>query len=139
MEIGRSDRMADDTPMSEPARRSHKDLVLWQKAMDLAALVYETSSGLPRSELFGLVSQLRRAGASIPSNIAEGSARRSTKEFLHFLHVARGSMAELETQVLLARRIGYLPESRAAELERSIDDVGRILSAVITGLRRRLG
>jgi len=131
--------MADDIPMSEPARRSHKDLVLWQKAMDLAALVYETSSGLPRSELFGLVSQLRRAGASIPSNIAEGSARRSTKEFLHFLHVARGSMAELETQVLLARRIGYLPESRATQLERSVDDVGRILSAVITGLRRRLG
>jgi four helix bundle protein len=82
---------------------------------------------------------MRRAGASIPSNVAEGSARRSTKEFLHFLHVARGSMAELETQVSLAKRIGYLPENQAAELKHCIDDVGRILSTAITGLRRRQG
>jgi four helix bundle protein len=132
-------RSADDIWMSEPARSSYKDLILWQRAMDLAVQVYKSTSGLPRTELFGLVSQMRRAGASIPSNIAEGSARRSTKEFLHFLHIARGSMAELETQVLLAQRIGYLPESPAAELRHCIDDVGRILSAVITGLRRRLG
>jgi four helix bundle protein len=139
MGIARFVRRADDIWMSEPARRSHEDLILWQRAMDLAVQVYKATSGLPRTELFGLVSQMRRAGASIPSNIAEGSARRSTKEFLHFLHIARGSMAELETQVLLAQRIGYLPESRAAELRHCIGDVGRILSAVITGLRRRLG
>jgi len=125
--------------MNQPARLSHKDLILWQKAMDLASLVYLASLELPKTELFGLTSQLRRAGTSIPSNIAEGSARRSTKEFLYFLHVARGSMAELETQVLLAHKIGYFSEIRALELQESIDDVGRILSAVIAGLRRRLG
>jgi four helix bundle protein len=125
--------------MNKPDRRCHKDLILWQKAMDLTALVYQASFELPKAELFGLTSQLRRAGTSIPSNIAEGSARRSTREFLYFLHVARGSMSELETQVLLAGRVGYLSSSSVAELQSSIDDVGRILSSVITGLRRRLG
>jgi four helix bundle protein len=134
-----ADRRRDDLQVNQPARISHKDLILWQKAMDLASLVYLASLELPKTELFGLTSQLRRAGTSIPSNIAEGSARRSTKEFLYFLHVARGSMAELETQVLLAHKIGYFSESRAMELQRSIDDVGRILSSVIAGLRRRLG
>jgi four helix bundle protein len=133
------DRRRDDLQMNQPSRLSHKDLILWQKAMDLASLVYLASGELPKSELFGLTSQLRRAGTSIPSNIAEGSARRSTKEFLYFLHVARGSMAELETQVLLAHKTGHFAESRAIELQRSIDDVGRILSSVIAGLRRRLG
>jgi four helix bundle protein len=133
------DRRRDDLQMNQPARLSHKDLILWQKAMDLASLVYLASLELPKTELFGLTSQLRRAGTSIPSNIAEGSARRSTKESLYFLHVARGSMAELETQVLLAHKIGYFSEIRALELQESIDDVGRILSAVIAGLRRRLG
>ncbi len=137
--MSRGDRRRDDLQMNQPSRLSHKDLILWQKAMDLASLVYLASLELPKTELFGLTSQLRRAGTSIPSNIAEGSARRSTKEFLYFLHVARGSMAELETQVLLAHKIGYFAESRAIELQRSIDDVGRILSSVIAGLRRRLG
>jgi hypothetical protein len=103
-------RGADDIWMSEPARRSHEDLILWQRAMDLAEQVYKATSGLPRTELFGLVSQMRRAGAYTPSN-----------------------------HVPVAQRIGYLPESPAAELRHCIDDVGRILSAVISGLRRRLG
>jgi four helix bundle protein len=86
-----------------------------------------------------LVSQLRRAATSVPSNIAEGYARRSTKEFINFLHVARGSKAELETQLLLAQRVVYLPESEVTDLQDRIDEVGRILHAVVAGLRRRPG
>ena len=124
---------------SELSRLSHKDLILWQKAMDLAVRVYQVSTAIPKSELFGLVSQLRRAGTSVPSNIAEGSARKSTKEFIYFLRVARGSMAELETQLLLAQRVGYLPESEVADMQLLIDEVGRILNTVVAGLYRRLG
>jgi len=118
---------------------SHKDLILWRKAMDLAVLVHQCCTALPRSEIYGLVSQLRRASTSVPSNIAEGYARRSTKEFINFLHVARGSMAELETQLLLAQRVVYLPESEVTDLQDRIDEVGRILHAVVAGLRRRPG
>jgi four helix bundle protein len=125
--------------MERLSRLSHKDLILWQKAMDLAVRVHQISTAFPKGELFGLVSQLRRAGASIPSNIAEGSARQSTKEFIYFLRVSRGSMAELETQLLLAQRIGYLSESEVAGLQLLIDEVGRILNTVVAGLRRRLG
>jgi four helix bundle protein len=125
--------------VEQQLRRCHNDLVLWQKSMDLAVLVYRTSAALPKQEMFGLVSQLRRAATSIPSNIAEGSARKSTREFIQFLHIARGSMAELETQLQLAQRIGYLSAIEADGAQRSIDEVGRILSAVITGLNRKLG
>jgi four helix bundle protein len=89
-------------------RDSHKDLLLWRKSMDLAVAIHRVSRSLPRAEMFGLVAQLNRAAVSVPSNIAEGSARRTTKEFVAFLHVARGSLAEVETQLMLARRVGYL-------------------------------
>ena len=124
--------------MEQLSRLNHKDLILWQKAMDLAVVVHESCTTLPRSETYGLVSQLRRAATSIPSNIAEGYARRSKKEYIYFLHVTRGSMAELETQLLLAQRVGYLPESEAADLQVRIDEVGRILHAIVSGLHRRL-
>ena len=79
--------------MTEGRRRNHKDLILWQKAMVLAGEVHKLTSALPRHELFGLSSQIRRSAVSIPSNIAEGAARRSTREFINFLHIARGSFA----------------------------------------------
>ena len=123
--------------MKEGRRRNHKDLILWQKAMALAVDVHRLSKLLPRDELFGLTSQLRRAAVSIPSNIAEGAARRSTREFIHFLHIARGSFAELETQLRLACQIGYLTDSALAPVLGRLDEVGRLLNAVISGLRRR--
>jgi len=125
--------------MEQQSRNSHKDLILWQKALDLAVAVHEASAAFPKSEMFGLVSQIRRAAVSIPSNIAEGSARRSTREFIAFLHIARGSMAEVETQLLLAQRVGYVGNERLTVLQLRLDEVGRIMNAVITGLRRRLG
>jgi len=125
--------------MEQLSRLDHKDLILWRKAMDLAVLVHQSCTTLPRSETYGLVSQLRRAVTSIPSNIAEGSARRFTKEYIYFLRVARGSLAELETQLLLAQRVGYLPADEVADLQVRIDEVGRILHSVVAGLHRRLG
>ena len=105
--------------------------------MALATTVHQLTGSLPRHELFGLSSQLRRAAISIPSNIAEGTARRSTREFLAFLHIARGSLAELETQLLLAEKIGYLAENALLTVWPSVHEVGRLLNAVIRGLRRR--
>ena len=125
--------------MGQQSRNSHKDLILWQKALDLAVAVHEATAAFPKSEMFGLVSQIQRAAVSIPSNIAEGSARRSTREFIAFLHIARGSMAEVETQLLLAQRVGYVGNERLTVLQLRLDKVGRIMNAVITGLRRRLG
>src|ERR1700752_2982669 len=93
--------------------QSYRDLVAWKKAMALARLVYEVTSGFPKSETFGLMSQMRRAAVSIPSNIAEGQARHSKREFTHFLRNTRGSLAELETQTLLSKDLGYLTEDQA--------------------------
>ena len=105
--------------------------------MALATTVHRLTGTLPRHELFGLSSQLRRAAISIPSNIAEGTARRSTREFLAFLHIARGSFAELETQLLLAEKIGYVDAQDLSAIWPQLHEVGRLLNAVIRGLRRR--
>jgi four helix bundle protein len=116
---------------------SHKDLVVWQKALALAVEIYLLTERFPRAERFGLVAQMRRATVSIPSNIAEGSARRTTRDFAAFLHVARGSLAELETQLLLAGQIGYLGQMQLESTLPKLGEVGRLLTAVIAGLRRR--
>jgi len=123
--------------MEDGRRRDYRDLILWQRAMDLAAEVHLAALKLPRHELFGLASQARRAAVSVPSNIAEGSGRRTTREFLAFLHIARGSLSELRTQLILMQRIGYVTESELARAMGLADEVGRLLNAVIRGLRRR--
>jgi four helix bundle protein len=91
--------------------QTHKDLEVWKKAMELATEVYKLTACFPKEEVYGLTSQLKRTAVSIPSNIAEGAARNSRKEFLQFLHIALGSIAELETQLLLAGEIGFLADS----------------------------
>ncbi|MDQ1243559.1 MAG: hypothetical protein QG550_2812 [Pseudomonadota bacterium] len=115
----------------------HRDLLVWQKAMRLAVNVHRATATFPRSELFGLTSQLRRAAISIPSNLAERSARRTTPDFLAFVHIARGSQAELDTQLRLARDFGYLSEATFSDLQLHTEEIGRLLTAVISGLRRR--
>jgi four helix bundle protein len=107
--------------------------------MRLAVDVHRATAIFPRSELFGLTSQLRRAAISIPSSLAEVSARRTTPDFLAFVHVARGSQAELDTQLRLARDFGYLSEAAFTELQQHTEEIGRLLTAVITGLPRRQG
>ncbi len=89
---------------------NHKHLQAWKLGIDFVVLVYELSSHFPKHELHGLTNQIRRAAVSIPSNIAEGSARNSTKEFTQYLHIALGSLAEAETQMIIAKRLGHLPE-----------------------------
>jgi four helix bundle protein len=116
------------------AIKTHHDLLVWQKGLTLAQFVYAESKVLPREELYGLTSQFRRAAVSIPSNIAEGSRRHGTKDLIHFLRVADGSAAGLETQLLLAQEI------YGAKFEAShplVMEVQKMLSALIRSLSRR--
>lgn len=110
--------------------KSFKDLLVWQKSMDLVVLVYEVTKSFPKDELFGLVSQMRRASVSIASNVAEGEARKSKKEFAHFLGISLGSKAELETQVLLCERVGLIDTDAARSLVEHLDEIGKMLAAL---------
>jgi four helix bundle protein len=102
--------------------KKYSDLIAWQKAMDLVAVVYQLTAEFPKAEVYGLTSQLRRAAVSVPSNIAEGYARSGRREFAHALSIALGSLAEVETQILIAERLGYLAaDSRANLLELSAE------------------
>jgi len=116
------------------ALQSYHDLVAWQKAMDLAQRTYEVSAVYPKHELYGLASQTRAAAVSIPSNIAEGQGRRSTREFLHHLSIAHGSLCELETQILLARRLGYLKEDQSGGVMALAREVGRVINGLYNSL-----
>jgi four helix bundle protein len=114
--------------------RTHKDLDVWKKAMDLAAKVYSLTARFPKEELYGLTSQIRRSAVSIPSNIAEGAARHSRKEFIQFLHIASGSVAELETQLLLAVRMGLIPGDSIIS---HIEEVRKPLLGLLRSLKKK--
>jgi four helix bundle protein len=116
----------------ESYKRPHASLDVWRDAMDLVECVYATSSEFPGTERFGLTSQLRRSAVSIPSNIAEGAARRSRPEFLRFLSIARGSLSELDTQLAIAVRLGYCAHSDDAE--QLIDRLFSRLTALMSSL-----
>ena len=116
--------------------RSYKDLVAWQKSMDLVTAVYRANHGFPKEEIFGLVSQIRRAAVSVPSNIAEGHARTSKKEFQYFLSNARGSLAELETQLTIAHQLAYIDETGINQLLDRLGEVGRIVNGLLAALKR---
>lgn len=116
---------------------NYRDLQVWRRALDWAEAIYETTAHWPRDERFGLISQLRRAAVSIPSNIAEGAARRSTGEFIQFVGMARGSLAEAETQLLLAQRLGYLPEANSRALLAKAGEISRMLVSLSGSLVRR--
>lgn len=114
-----------------------KGLLVWQKSMDLARLVYETTASYPSEEKFGLVSQLRRCAVSIPSNITEGHGRDSFNERVHFLYISSGSSNELETQIILSRDFGFIDEVAFQELTRLNDEVSKMLSSLIYTLKHR--
>ncbi len=114
--------------------QSYKELVAWQKSIDLVTEIYRCSKAFPREEIYGLSAQLRRAAISIPSNIAEGQCRLSTGEFRHFLGQARGSLAELETQIVIAEKLAYLDQTCAGDLLRSAAEVGKILNGLLNSL-----
>lgn len=119
----------------EKSFKSYRDLEVWQKAMDLVVECYRITKGFPRSETFGLASQMQRAAVSIPANIAEGQARQHTKEFLQHLSIAYGSLAELETHTQIAERLNYIYTDQLKELTKKTSVIGRM----INGLRRSLG
>ena len=112
----------------------YKDLIAWQRAMDLVESVYKITDRFPRREMYSLVDQLRRAAVSVPSNIAEGQAHRSRREFLHFLQHSRGSLAEIETQLLIAIRLHYVDQNSAAPILSQIAEVGRIVNGLAASL-----
>lgn len=114
--------------------RPHENLEVWKKSIELVLCVYKATETFPKEEKFGLTSQLRRAAVSIPANIAEGAARTSAKEFCHFLSNAQGSASELETELLIANRLGYVAASKYDPLRVAIDEIGRM----ITGLSQKL-
>lgn len=117
--------------------RSYKELECWQRSMELVTHVYKLSSSWPTDERFGLISQIRRAAVSVPANIAEGAGRRSTGEFLQFLGIARGSLAEVETLFLVAGRLGYLSDHAAEHVLSNIAAVRMMFYRLAEALRSR--
>ena len=115
--------------------RSYRELVVWQKAMDLAASAYAVADMLPASERFGLANQMRRSAVSIPSNIAEGHERRSRADYRRFIAIACGSLAEFETQLSLAQRLHGIGSDATAQAESLADETGRLLRAIERALR----
>lgn len=107
-----------------------EQLKVWQRSMDLVEAVYRVTARFPASEIYGLTSQLRRAAISIPANIAEGQGHDSTKEFLHFLSIARGSLTETRTELLIAQRIKYVSQESVEGILSLVDEVGRLLSGL---------
>lgn len=119
--------------MSTPIK-SHRDLIAWQKAMNLTVEVYQLTKTFPKEELYALTSQIRRASSSVAANIAEGQGRRTSKEFQYFLMNARGSLLELDTHLELALRIDYLSEETHKNVKNKLDEVGRILNGLIRSI-----
>jgi four helix bundle protein len=116
------------------AIRTYADLDVWRRAVDLAVALYEVTARFPKAEVFGLTAQLRRAGVSVPSNIAEGHSRKSTAEFLRHISIALGSLSEIETQLVIARRLGYLDEKNAKRLDSLCGEIGPLLGALYRSL-----
>ncbi|MGE5610409.1 MAG: four helix bundle protein [Bacillota bacterium] len=111
--------------------RDYRDLVVWQKAMDLVEAVYRATRSFPKEEVYGLMGQLRRCAVSIPSNIAEGQGRGTDKELVRFLHIAAGSLCEMETQVMISRRLELLDAHVGEALLQLGAEVGRLLNGLI--------
>lgn len=116
-------------------KRAHRNLKAWEQAIELVTAIYTATSSFPAQEMFGLSSQLQRAAVSVPANIAEGFARNGTKELLHFLSIAAGSLSELDTLIELAARLGYL--NNAEELNGKVDEVSGLIMGLSASIKRR--
>jgi four helix bundle protein len=114
--------------------QSYQNLIVWQKAVDFVADIYTATRTFPKDEIYGLTSQLRRASVSVPSNIAEGQSRLSTGEFRQFLGNAKGSLSEIETQIVIALRLQYLEEAEGTALLSKAAEISRMLSGLIASL-----
>jgi four helix bundle protein len=123
----------------EPYKRAHKKLDVWLESIALATHIYQITELFPKSEIYGLTSQMRRAVVSVPSNIAEGAARHSQKEFAHFLNIAGGSLSELDTQIEIAYNLNYICIEIRTEIDRKIDSITGKLARLITSVRKKIG
>ncbi len=112
----------------------HRDLEVWKESVELVTKIYRASQSFPKHELYGLTQQLRKAAVSVPSNLAEGAARASRKEFIYFLRIARGSLSEVETQIEIANRLGYLTNPK--EVSDSLLTVRKMISSLLSAVRR---
>ena len=117
---------------------TYRDLVAWQRGMELVTAIYRVSAGFPKSEVYGLASQLRRSATSVPSNIAEGKGRRSKREYVMFLYRARGSLLEAETQLEIAKNLEYIAPTMFDSLFEQCASVGRALHGLIVSVERQL-
>ena len=117
---------------------THKDLRVWQQSIEMVTSIYLLTRSFPKEELFGLVSQLRRAAVSVPSNIAEGYARSTDKEKLHFLRISSGSMSEIETQLMLCLNLEYIDRDKYEELSETVTSVWKQLNSLISSIKKRL-
>jgi four helix bundle protein len=117
--------------------RPHEKLEVWQRAIDLVVRIYKMTDSFPKEEKFGLSSQIRRAAVSIPANIAEGAARHSSKEFCYFLSNAQGSVSELATEMIIARRLGYVGESVYAADNDELTSIGRMIFGLTRSVKQR--
>jgi four helix bundle protein len=115
--------------------KSYRDLLVWQKGIDLVVVSYRATASFPKSETYGLISQIRRAATSIPANIAEGYGRGSRKEYLQFLMVAQGSLKELETHFIVSEKLSYLSAAQKDRLLSQSDELGRMLGSLIRKLK----
>ncbi|WP_187477629.1 four helix bundle protein [Amniculibacterium sp. G2-70] len=116
----------------------HKDLEVWQKGISFVTDIYQVTNNFPKEELYGLTNQIRRAAVSIPSNIAEGSARQSNKEFIQFLYIALGSLMEVETQLIISKNLFYIPEDIFTTTQLKINELGKMLNGLIKYRKSKL-
>jgi len=116
----------------------YEELKVWQKSVNFVTEVYKYTASFPKEEAYGLTSQIRRAAVSIPSNIAEGSSRETTRDFLRFLSISNGSLAELQTQFIIAKNLGFISLENLAILKESADEVGRMIHGLQKSLQKKL-
>jgi four helix bundle protein len=117
--------------------KSYRDLKVWQTGMDLAEKCYLVTRNFPKEELYGMISQIRRASASIPANVAEGHGRKSRKEYIQFLYISQGSLKELETHLILSKRVKLSSSDDINSLLNQCESLGRLLSALIRALENK--
>lgn len=118
--------------------QGHKDLEVWQKSVDMVTTVYALTKQFPREEIYTLTSQIRRSAISIPSNIAEGRGKRSTRDFIRFLNIAYGSASELETQIIISQNLGYVSPEECKPLFEEINRICRMLNGLLAALEKKL-
>ena len=119
------------------SERPHRQLTVWKKSVELVVVVYQLTGRFPAREQYGLAAQMCRAAVSVPSNIAEGAARKGPREFARFLYTSRGSLSELDTQLEIARRLGYVKAASHGAVQERVDEVSRMLNALVVAVSRR--